>query len=341
MAKKFLKKLVGRLDRNLEGPQANFIEQFRYGHREVLILYANLPHNVAIRGSIEHGWSPFGPSRGVPRNLTSRYLHFAWSSTNMSRNNGSYARNVIAVGAPFLYLLSLTKDKKFEIDRHDFRRYLFIPPHGGETESPLLSQFISIYSNLFDPKDSAVQLYWTEFLNPEVRRLYEEAGFKVKCAGFCGMSINEGLGFSTRARAISSMGARNLFLLNTLKNLASHEEIVAGTFGTSTLYAGYLGKPVHLLPIWDNFESVFTTDNEFVAPSETAYYKYLRQHVVNEYFNDLTSLSDTFRDYCAGELGARDLKSREDLAKLIEENSFYLPSSAQVSQLDQEINLLL
>ena len=340
MGRGLAKKVVKRLDRNLEGPISNFIEQFRYGHREILILYAGLQKNLAIRGSIEHGWSPFGPSAGVPKLFGKRFLHLAWSSSTMRRNGSDYSENVIAIGAPFLYLMKILEAKSDIWTKNFVNDYLFIPPHGGETEFPLLESFISEYSDNFDVKKSTALLYWTEFLNPKIRELYEQSGFTVTCSGFCGMSLNEGLGFSTRERAISGMGARSSFLLNTVRNISSHREIVAGTFGTSTLYAGYMRKAVTLLPNWNQFDSDYTNPKDKIRVSDQPFYRYLSTEVVPRHFTELLAAKDSFSNYCAEELGLADVLSPIELRSLLGGNLFTISSSRAVLDLEKEIEYL-
>jgi len=335
-----LGKIINRLGRNLEGPRSNFVEQFRYGHREILVLYAGLSPDMAIRGSLEHGWSPFGPSVGVPKLLGGRFLHLAWSSINMKRNSLHYPKNVKAIGAPFLYLLKLMESLP-RTQGSIKRKFLFIPPHGGETSVPELKGLLDQYVQQFDPTDSSVQLYWTEFVNPIIRDAYDKAGFEVTCAGFCGLSLNEGLAFSTRERAISSLGSRNVYLFNILRSLEQHDEVVAGTFGTSTLYAGYLKKPVHLLQAWNNFQSKMTIDKYGRIyekdMSEQEFYLYLQSEVARHFSQNLKSNIEDFYLYCAQELGESDLLSSFELCQLVKENSFSIMSNEAVLGLKESL----
>lgn len=255
----------------------------------------------------------------------------------MDRASAKRPENVLPVGAPFLYLLETISKFGLSLEVGESRDYLFLPPHGAENEVPRLEEFILDYKKFYDPKKSSVQLYWTEFLNPRIRRLYENSGFMVTCAGFCGMSLNEGLGFSVRERAISGMGARNLFLLNVLYNLLSHKEIVAGTFGTSTLYAGFLRKPVNLLPVWNSFNTDSNIERDDKRPADFAYYRYLQDEVVSKYFLGLRSCEESFYRYSAQELGANDVLSRGELRNLLLRNSFKISAKSMVSELQDHI----
>jgi hypothetical protein len=315
----------------------NFGEQFRYGHREVLVLYSGVSPFLAIRGSIEHGWSPFGPSVGVPKWGKGRYLNLAWSSSAMEGMN--LPKSVVPIGAPFLYLLELIgsrQDPGFEPNK---RQYLYYPPHGSEEASPLIEKQLNSIEQLVNPNEVTVQLYWTEYLNKKVRQSYEERGFTVDTAGFCGMSSTEGLGVSSRQRAMSDIGGRHLFLLNVLLNLFSHKHVFAGHFSTSTLYAGFLNKPITLLGDWYSHD----TTHEFDKNPEVAraiafhdYYRHLIEEVVPKHFIN-GQATGSFYGYCKRELGWENLKSKEELATLLYSNSLEISNKFTVIDLEREI----
>lgn len=331
MIKSKLIKIVKRLDRSLSGPANNFSEQFMYGHREILIAYAGVKANMAIKGSIEHGWSPFGPNLGVPKRPGKRYIHLAWSSINKTRFNYQYPSTVIPVGAPFLYLCQLFSEPKPSMPTNG-RELLFIPTHGAETDSPKINSIISEYSNMYNPRRTTVQLYWTEFVKKEIREAYLSKGFHIVTAGFSGLSATEGLGISVRERAMSTIGGRNLFLLRVLMNLHNHSEIIFGGFGTSTLYAGFLNKRIHLLSNWDNIETV-NYDSNLTTTLETAYNNFISREIFPHYFNNSGIANSSFKEFCETELGCNDMLSRSDLAKLICDNYFQLNSHTPVNEL--------
>lgn len=330
--------MIKRVDREISGPLNNFSEQFRFGHREVLVLYAGVSPYLAIRGSIEHGWSPFGPSVGIPRIGRGRYLNLAWSSKAMEGK--SLPATVVAIGAPFLYLHKLVTQQSVKGFSQRKRKYLYLPPHGTEDASPLSQDQLQSIQELVDPKDVTVQLYWTEYLNSRVRRFYEEKGFSVDSAGFCGMSANEGLGVSTRARAMSDVGGRHLFLLNVLSNLASHDHVFAGHLSTSALYAGYMRKPITLLGDWYSHGTTYRfKKNPEVAASQPYwdYYEHLINEVVPQYFNE-GNAKENFHDYCMQELGYPDMIEKSALASLLLQNSIETDNSFPVIDLARAIH---
>lgn len=330
MATNKLIRIIKRIDRSLSGPANNFSEQFMYGHREILIAYSGSRGNMAIKGSIEHGWSPFGPNLGVPKRPGKRFIHLAWSSRNISRFNYKYPSSVIPIGAPFLYLCHLFNKSKF-LKSTNTRKFLFIPTHGTEIELPKINKLINVYSKEYDPLNTTVQLYWTEFLSKEIREAYLSKGFNVATSGFSGISAVEGLGIAVRERAMSTIGDRHLYLLNLLINLSKHEEIIFGGFGTSTLYAGFLNKKLTLLSNWDNIESVATEMDATISTNN--YNHFVKNEIIPNFFdNNLVALPN-FKEFCDCELGLSNMLAKEDLARLIFENHFLIDSHGEVDDL--------
>lgn len=328
-------KVIKRIDRSLSGPANNFSEQFMYGHREILTAYAGINANVALKGSIEHGWSPFGPNLGVPKRPGRRFIHLAWSSINITRFNHKYPSNVIPIGAPFLYLCQLFNESKSLTSTND-RKFLFIPTHGTETDSPKINNLINVYLQEYNPLNTTVQLYWTEFLKKELRDAYLSRGFHVVTAGFSGMSATEGLGIAVRERAMSTIGDRHLFLLRILINLKSHDEIIFGGFGTSTLYAGYLNKKVSLLSNWDSIQTIPFDDA--LATTGNDYNHFINDKILPNFFDNNLMAKLNFKEFCDSELGCSDMITKKDLAELIYDNHFLINSHAPVNELLSAVN---
>lgn len=338
MTKNLLLKTVKRLDRSLSGQANNFSEQFMYGHREILIAYSGVEANWAIKGSIAHGWSPLDPNFGVPKLFGKRFIHLAWSSRDLHRFNYKYASNVVPIGAPFLYLCKLFDELKVA-KLSTSRDFLFIPAHGSELSSPKVESLIANYQTMYDPNKTTVQLYWTEFLEKRIRDAYLSKGFDVVTAGFSGLSSREGLGISTRERAMSTIGGRHLFLLRVLINLHSHSEVIFSHFGTSTLYAGYLKKRIHLLNSDKNFTYTVLNNDTKIISGHDAENDFVQREIFVKYFNNDGVAQPNFEEFCAMELGFNDLLTSSDLAKLISTNYFLLKSDSPVTELLQQLKL--
>ena len=255
----------------------------------------------------------------------------------MERNSRSYPPNVVAVGAPFLYLTQLISRNAQIPDLPHKNKYLLIPPHGGEVDMPRIDSLIAKYVKAFNPKKTTVLMYWTEILDQKLVKPYVDAGFEVTSAGFCGMSLNEGLGISTRQRAMSGMGGRSRFLSHVLENLLTHDEVVVGTIGTSTLYAGYLKKRVTLLEGWDNYDTTFVANPGRYNMSADPFMKFMQEHVISQCFQNSESQVESFHDFCSRELGYANLLEPRQLNKLIAENSFDIGTTHAVDELNFRI----
>jgi hypothetical protein len=332
--KTFLKKSVQRLARSLDGPTSTFSEQFLYGHREVLICASGISPYLALRGSVQHGWVPFEVDRGIPRFYGGHYLHLAWSEASYRRTGQKPKKSTVFIGAPFLYLLKMLELQDLKRTERE-RKYLFFPPHGTENDSPHVDTLIENYARKFNPNESTVQLYWVEFLDSEVRNRFLEAGFRIETAGFSGLAMNEGIGISSRAKAVSVLGQRHLFLINLLKTILQHDVVVCGTFGSSSLYAGFLGKPVVLLDSWNSYESSFIHGKSAAISSDffsSPMFSFIKEQVVPVYFDENGESTDRFSDFCARELGEHHVMTSGDMGDLLAKNSFMLNSDLPVKE---------
>src|SRR5712692_3658921 len=85
------------------------IDNTWYGHRQILAEYCSVPDQPAF-AAIAHGWDAFGEGEGLrPVGKINAAPILVWNKflAAGARNNG--AKNVHAIGAPFLYLLDLMK----------------------------------------------------------------------------------------------------------------------------------------------------------------------------------------------------------------------------------------
>jgi len=313
-----------------------------YGHREILCAYAETNPKYILKGSIEHGWSALGPGHGIPKFNGRRYPHYAWNSKQMAEY-GPYESNVVAIGAPFTYLLKMVSDRlsnsQSRNESHS-KRILFYSSHGTEVGNPLVDQQIELYSKFFNPARTTVSLYWTEFLNPRIRSMYLSKGFQITCAGFSGTSEKSGLGISNLMNAGSTIGGRHLFLINTLLLINSHSEIVMSGMGTAALYAGLLGKKVHLLPQplgivyeWSNRDSISpVTEVQRAKP----YYEYIAANIGGE-VDSLDFTGQKFQEFANDQLGTADMKSKMEIRNIFKSGNLEIGNSLPVDQLNKAL----
>lgn len=158
---------------------------YYYGHAHVMARYCELDmplHPPRLKGYLQHGWNiGDGLAPGHP------FVHgskmFLWSEQTRRRAWSQGRRNAIVTGAPFAYLLEL------EPEPEDLQREgtIFYPFHGWEGQ-----QVMGDHQRLIDELKSVETgpvtacLYWNEYGHRRIRRLYENAGFRVICHGYRG-----------------------------------------------------------------------------------------------------------------------------------------------------------
>lgn len=314
-------RLLKRLDRTLSGPIVEFSEQFLYGHREIIVTYADLHEKAMLLGSIEHGWA-LDSGKGIRKFTGGRFEYLSWSDQRMRRSDVENSKT-IAFGAPFIYAYELVKDEIIEFGKTNpisSRGTLFFPVHGNEYSQQNAEKQIELFCEKYDPKESSVSLYWVEYVNPEIHNAYRKAGFKIYCSGFSGQMEHTGLGYSARKLAGSPIGGRPNFLLNTIGILSSHEKIVFGGLGTGLYYAAYMEKDIDLLfkyldsEFLDmNYEngSSFRTDHD-----EVRYVAFLERQIGTQ-FSGIDFNSEKFRSLAKSELGLQHLMSPSTMNRLL------------------------
>ncbi len=324
-----IQRVLKRADRSLSGPIVEFSEQFLYGHREILINFADLNAKSMIKGSVEHGWA-LDSGRGIRKITGGRYLYLSWSQARISRSEIT-DKTTVAIGAPFIYA-----HKEVEVPLQNFQdkygsqesRILFFPVHGNEFNQQNPESQIGLFRERYDPKEASVCLYWVEFINPTIYNLYKQAGFRVFCAGFSGQMEHTGLGYSARKLAGSPIGGRPKFILNIIAMMASHSRIVFGGLGTATFYAGFMRKNIELFP--DYLTTTYLDmDSEYGSSFEAnllemRYVKYVADFMGCP-FDQIDYNSNRFGLLADLELGVDDMLSKEQLKKLL---SGYIDGSA-------------
>ena len=312
-----VQKTLKRIDRSLSGPLVIFSEQFLYGHREILCSYAGLDSQAMIKGSMEHGWS-YDAGRGIPKFTGNRYLYLSWSKERLERSKNRDA-NAYSVGAPFIYayqsiqnLLNSTEIRK----KSPKREVLFFPTHGNEYHQQNVESQIQLFSEVYKPQESAVCLYWAEYINPDIYQQYKLAGFEIVCAGFSGQMENTGLGYSARQLAGSPVGGRPTFLLNTIAFLSSYPKVVLGGIGSICFYASFLKCEIEFLHKYIDTEFLDMDSKTKSKYSENYHEMTFRNYVSNyidQDFKEIDFNSKQFQELANLELGVSSMLNPKEL----------------------------
>lgn len=149
-----------------------------YGHSTTLREYAGVKLPYAVPREIQHGWY------GQP----GRYgdLHYAWNSKNLKWCSDSGYENVVAIGAPFLYLPppesalcnSLGERSLVLFPMHSTPYVPFLDP--ARIHREYLDEIREL-SSKFNP--ITVCLHWFEYEKREVIRLFADEGIAVASCG--------------------------------------------------------------------------------------------------------------------------------------------------------------
>jgi hypothetical protein len=228
-----------------------FREQFRFGHREVLLDYLDLDYSHLIEGFLQHGAHPhtrigYWPYQKLPRSFSKFYSSFVWSKQAELSAQDDGHRHVKAIGAPWLYFLSdlgyFSDGKIKDIEIHKPVRDLLIVPSHGSGHYFANSHYgimVERIRNRIGDVDASVLLYYTEFCDPDVRREWLSKGFALECSGFA---------WGAEHRTLWTYnGGRPDFLKNTMKVLLQHREVICTSPTTLAIYSSSLGIPTSIL----------------------------------------------------------------------------------------------
>ncbi len=203
-----------------------------YGHDAVLKRYARVRLPYIVPGEIQHGWHA---DAGIYGDLTQHTeaekmaRRYVWNRRNLERALDCGYRNTVAIGAPFLYLPGETTEAASGFGE---RSLLLFPFHTWERE-PFIDpvhtyrdyiQEIRELRNAFSP--ITVCLYWIQYENPDIVRLFEENGLQV-----------------------TTLGHRddNPTFLHKFRSLAAnHEHVSSNSLSTAVFYALYMRKKAFL-----------------------------------------------------------------------------------------------
>jgi len=331
MKSTFIHRIIKKIDKELSGPVSIFPDQFLYGQREIYFYYSGIDSSSILLGTTEHGWAVKSskPVRKIP---FGHFPHFSWSQERKERTNDT--KNIIPVGSAFLYLTNIIKSKtsqKFPQSIETNSRVLFFPAHGNEYEFHNHETQIKLFKKKFNPKESTVCLYWSDFINPQVRSVYQNCGFyDLVTAGFPGQMQDSGLGYSATKLAFSPIGGRPTFLINLIELLTQHKDIVVGAFSTVCFYAAALEKPLYLLTEYMRTNLQVSDDLSPRKYQDVDYYKDSERFVSQSLqvaFENVDFCSLEFRNLAFQELGSGCIKDPLELKKIFEPNVIKLIDS--------------
>jgi hypothetical protein len=195
-----------------------------YGHAHIMAKYAGLQHPPRIWGYLQHGWNILdGFAVGTP--FVDGMPKFVWSDGVRRRGWSMDRRDYYIVGAPWLYLLEL--EPELAKQTPDAAGTIFYPFHGWEGQH-VLGDHGRIVASINEHEEGPITicLYWNEYRVPEIRHVYERAGFRVITHGYRGLYWRK---------------TDTEFLYNQLKELRKHKRVASNRLSSAIFYGTSMG----------------------------------------------------------------------------------------------------
>ncbi|GGQ74817.1 hypothetical protein [Couchioplanes azureus] len=195
-----------------------------YGHAHVLAEYCGLGRGdpPRIGGYLQHGWNVLdGLGPGTP--YAPGHPIFVWSPQTRRRAWSMGRRLATAIGAPWLYLLTMQPPPEPPPAREGT---IWYPFHGWEGQ-----HVRGDHRRLIDeiratePGPVTFCLYWHEYRDDRIRAVYEAAG-RVVCHGYRGLQ-----------RRDTDVD----FLRRQLAELRRHRRVASNRLGSAVLYGAVAG----------------------------------------------------------------------------------------------------
>lgn len=204
-----------------------------YGHNLILRNYAKVKLPYIIPGYLQHGWRPDcgicgDLSQHTEKEKSLRY--FVWNSRNLEKAIDYGYKNVTPIGAPFVYL---PPRKKINVNPKGPKSLLIFPLHSTDFEpfiDPLrvykkylkeLNKIIPLF------KPISVCLYWYEYQNKKVRKLFEKENMEVVTLGHREKNPD--------------------FLINFRNLVDQYPYVSSNMYSSAVFYSLYMGKKVFIL----------------------------------------------------------------------------------------------
>lgn len=221
--------------------------QFVYGHREILLKYANLDETSLLTGIIQHGVGPtFTLSSDWPTPRASFFRRsplWVYSREVAKELSSKGVRNVTSIGSPWLYSKILDS---YNISSEKNRlKYLIFPQHhpysAARNTLEICHSKIRYWRSITDSADLEICLFWSEFIDPIWQTVARQENISLKCAGRPNSSLANSFGWS-------QSDARVHYYRNLREIMAPVTHCIFESFTSAMFYASDLGKNVGFFP---------------------------------------------------------------------------------------------
>jgi hypothetical protein len=198
-----------------------------YGQAHILARYCGLDDRFPppIPGYLQHGWNIFC-GWNPQHEFYPGAWRYVWSDAPRRRGLMLGRRDYRVIGSPWSYLLEMEPDLGVlpDEEREGTLWFLFHGWEGGKISGEHQRLIDEIKET--EPGPVTMSLYYTEYERPEVRRFYEQAGFRVICFG------KRGFGYE---------GTNEMFLYHQLREFRRHRRVASNRLSTAVFYGASVG----------------------------------------------------------------------------------------------------
>ena len=277
------------------------IDNLYYGHYNILKRYTNSYLPYKINGELQHGWHGTNGMTCPPHlhsELQKTKRYYLWNARNIERSIKDGYHNVIALGAPFIYM------KRLKIDKKSNGGLILFPLHSQEYntfENPVI-----IYKNYINElkkikhlfKFITVSLYWYEYQNKKIISMFNDVGFKVITMGHRDNNIE--------------------FLYNFRDIVLQHEYLSSDSFSSAIFYGLFLKRKTFLYgsSMYEDLDTeIWNTKKEIerYGTYQNNLFRKKYPQLIWENFNN-----EIYYDIGIKELGYENKKSKKELREIFE-----------------------
>ncbi len=246
----------------------NNSDNLYYGHYDILKKYSNTIFPYKINGEVQHGWSP---DHGIPyfeyHMQFKDHAFYVFNELNYAKCKKLGFTNTKIIGAPFIYI----KNQYKKNNNNSNNSIILFPSHTHEfgiLSNPVKSfeKYLNDFKGIrrFFNRITVV-LYWKDYLNQNIKNLFENFGAKVISNGHRDNNPN--------------------YLYNFIKIVQEHEYVSSDHFSSAIFYSLYLKKKTFIYGNQVIKDLKFVNGSENKASKNLETYSRLYPELIWENYN--------------------------------------------------------
>jgi hypothetical protein len=267
-----------------------------YGHRSILLNYLGLKDR-SVFASIMHGWVSQCHYRSIKKRSSTFFPYLVWNKKVASFFFKKKIKNVIPIGAPFLYLCRTDYIKLAKKNLSNFLTagLIFFPPHSGQDYKRKINheKFIKKIKKI-NKGPYTVCLYYYD-IKAEIVAIYKNYNFRVICCVKSRTDLNS--------------------LYNLYEEISKHKYVVSGELNSPLFYSMYLKKQTRVILDEDELKK----NNDQISSDALFLNKFYKKKYP-KLFNSFFPIKEALK-LSKFELGVNCVKSKEELSRILGVNS--------------------